>query len=231
MDAPRTARRLVANTGIALLVGMVLVGICHLFVDRPTAWFVHDHRCWSADFWRWPPLVSEWLKNAAILTVMPLVLWWAWKPGGRLQTTLLAIGATCIVTGVLKQVLKCAAGRYWPESWTHHNPSLIGSGAYGFHPFHCGPAYESFPSGHAAVTCAVMAVLWVSYPRWRWLCAFYGAFLCVSLVGMNYHFVSDVIAGAMLGSITGVYTARLAGLGNAVSAVPQGEEGPGVRAA
>ena len=138
---------------------------------------------------------------------------------------------TCLVTSVLKQLLKCAAGRYWPESWTHHNPSLIGSGAYGFHPFHCGPAYESFPSGHAAVTCAIMAVLWASHPRWRWPCAFCGALLCVSLVGMNYHFVSDVIAGAMLGSITGVYTARLFGLGNAVSAVPQGGEGPGVRAA
>jgi membrane-associated phospholipid phosphatase len=36
-----------------------------------------------------------------------------------------------------------------------------------------------------------------------------GALVCVALVAMNYHFVSDVIAGALLGSITGLYMARL----------------------
>jgi membrane-associated phospholipid phosphatase len=136
-------------------------------------------------------------------------LWWVWKPGGRLQTTLLALGATGIATTVLKQLLKWTAGRYWPETWKHDNPSLIGSGDYGFHPFHYGSAYESFPSGHATVLCALMIVLWVSYPRWRWLWALLGALVCVALVAMNYHFVSDVIAGAILGSITGLYIARL----------------------
>ncbi len=197
-----------------MLVGLILVVICYFFVDRPTAWFVHNHCCGSAAFWRWPPLVSEWLKNAALLVVMPVVLWWAWKPGGRLQTTLLALCATCIVTGLLKQLLKWTAGRYWPETWKHTNPSLIGNGAYGFHPFHAGPAYESFPSGHAAVTCAIMAVLWVSYPRCRWLYALLGGLMCVALVGTNYHFVSDVIAGGLVGSITGIYMARLFRLSN-----------------
>ena len=143
------------------------------------------------------------------------------------QTTLLAVCATCIVAGMLKQLLKWAAGRYWPESWAHNNPSLIGNGAYGFHPFHSGRAYESFPSGHAAVTCAIMAVLWVSYPRWRWLYVLLAALVCVALVGMNYHFVSDVIAGAIVGSITGVCTARLFRLGNPVSPLPQAARGAG----
>ncbi len=225
MHAPLTARTLVAKTAIALLVGTILVVICYFFVDRPTAWFVHHHCSWPAEFWQWPLLVSVWLKCVAPLAVLPLVLWWAWKPGGRLQTTLLAVWATCIVAGILKQLLKWAAGRYWPESWIHHNPSLIGNGAYGFHPFHYGPAYESFPSGHAAVTCAILAVLWVSYPRWRWLYVLLAALVCVALVGMNYHFVSDVIAGAIVGSITGIYMARLFRLGNAVSPLPQAGEG------
>ena len=30
----------------------------------------------------------------------------------------------------------------------------------------------------------------------------------MALVGLNYHFVGDVVAGAMLGSVTGVYTTR-----------------------
>jgi membrane-associated phospholipid phosphatase len=112
----------------------------------------------------------------------------------------------------VKQALKWTCGRYWPETWCGDNPSLIGNGDYGFHPFHIGRAYDSFPSGHAALVFALMAVLWFAYPRSRWL---YGAVctgLGVALVGMNYHFVSDVVAGAVLGGITGVYAARWFGL-------------------
>jgi membrane-associated phospholipid phosphatase len=36
-----------------------------------------------------------------------------------------------------------------------------------------------------------------------------GLIVCVALVGLNFHFVGDVIAGAMLGSVTGAYATRL----------------------
>jgi membrane-associated phospholipid phosphatase len=38
------------------------------------------------------------------------------------------------------------------------------------------------------------------------------ASMLVSLVAMNYHFVSDVIAGSVLGGIVAMYAAQLAGL-------------------
>jgi len=38
------------------------------------------------------------------------------------------------------------------------------------------------------------------------------ASMLVSLVAMNYHFVSDVIAGGVLGGIIAMYAARLARL-------------------
>ena len=109
----------------------------------------------------------------------------------------------------------------WPDlarDLDRNNPSLIADGVYGFHPFHFGKAYQSFPSGHAAAAFAVISILWLSRPRWRWLYAAVGGFVCVALVGLNYHFVGDVIAGAMLGSVTGVYATRLFGLRPAVRA-------------
>ena len=202
-------RTLLTKTAVALILGVILVVICYYFVDRPVAWFVHDHGSFLHGFLQWPPLISNWLKTITPLAVILAVLWWAWKPGGRLQTVLLAISANLIVTTVLKQLLKWGFGRYWPETWKHNNPSLIGNGVYGFHPFQHGTAYESFPSGHAAVICSVLSILWLSYPRWRWLYAIVGGAVCVALVGMNYHFVGDVIAGVMLGSITGVYMTHL----------------------
>ena len=78
-----------------------------------------------------------------------------------------------------------------------------------FHPFYFGKTYHSFPSGHAAATFAVISILWLSRPRWRWLYAIAGGMVCVALVGLNFHFVGDVIAGAMLGSVTGAYATRM----------------------
>ena len=204
-----TPRTLVTRTAVALLTGVILVAICYYWVDRPVAWFVHDHGSFTHGFLRWPPLLSDWLKFIAPWAISAVLLWWAWKPGSRFQTVLLAISANMVVTTLLKMLLKWNFGRCWPETWKQGNISLIGNGAYGFHPFQHGVAYESFPSGHAAVVCSVLSILWLSYPRWRWLYAIVGGSVCMALVGMNYHFVGDVIAGVTLGSITGVYMTYL----------------------
>ncbi len=194
---------------VALVLGGVAVIVCYFFVDRPVAWFVHGHRFCPDDFLLWPPLVSEWLGNVAVVGIVALVAWRLWRPGGQLQTLLVAIAANLVATTGIKSVLKWVFGRTWPETWIDDNPSLIANGVYGFHPFHAGKAYHSFPSGHAAVTFAVISILWLSRPRWRWLYAALAGTMCAALIGLNYHFVGDVIAGAMLGSVTGVCATRL----------------------
>jgi len=198
----------------ALILGGIAVVVCYFFIDRPLAWFVHNHRFYPDDFLLWPPLVSDWLTYLAIVSIVSVVAWRLWRPGGQLQTLLLAISVNLAATAGIKNVLKWAFGRSWPETWINNNPSLIANRVYGFHPFHSGRAYQSFPSGHAAATFAVISILWLSRPRWRWLYAAVSGIVCIALVGLNYHFVGDVIAGAMLGSVTGVYTTRVFRLAN-----------------
>ena len=53
----------------------------------------------------------------------------------------------------------------------------------------------------------MVAVLWLAYPGGRWAWVLGGIVLGISLVGMNYHFVGDVIAGGVIGSIVGAYVA------------------------
>ncbi len=201
------------NTDILVIAALILAGIavavCYFFVDRQVAWFVHDHRFYPDDFLLWPPLVSGWLGCLAVPGIFAVVAWRLWRPGGQIQTLLLAIAANAVVTAGIKTLLKGAFGRTWPETWMDDNPSLIADGVYGFHPFHFDKAYGSFPSGHAALAFAVVSILWLSRPRWRLLYAAVGGPLCLALVGLNYHFVGDVIAGVMLGSVTGVYATRL----------------------
>ena len=193
----------------ALILGSLLIVACYFFVDRPVAWFMHDHRCFSNDLLLWPPRISDCLGYAVVAAIIGIAAWRIWRPGGREQLLLVAIAANLVVTYVIKTLLKRAFGRTWPETWIDNNPSLISNGVYGFNPFHAGRAYQSFPSGHAAATFAVISILWLSRPRERWLHAVVGGTVCVALVGLNYHFVGDVIAGAMLGSGTGIYASRV----------------------
>jgi len=103
-------------------------------------------------------------------------------------------------------------GRYWPETWSDNNPSLIGNSRYGVHPFQRGDDIGSFPSGHAARILGFATVWLIAMPRSRVIGAVLCAAMLVSLVAMNYHFVSDVIAGSVLGGIVATYATHLARL-------------------
>ena len=84
------------------------------------------------------------------------------------KLTVQVMAANVIVTYVLKDFFKWACGRYWPITWQGSKPSLIATGDYGFNPFHVGPAFTAFPSGHAALVFSIISILWLCYPRWRW---------------------------------------------------------------
>jgi membrane-associated phospholipid phosphatase len=55
-----------------------------------------------------------------------------------------------------------------------------------------------------ATACAVLAVVWLWYPRFRRVCVIAGLAVGAGLVGANYHFLGDVVAGAFLGASVGL---------------------------
>ncbi len=203
---------LLRNSLAALLLCAALVTLGYFFVDRPVAFFVHREGFAHIAVLKWltypPPLLQAWAPAAlAVLMVRR-----AWGPFSRGERVLLAVGVAIILADQFRQTLAYVFGRYWPETWIHDNPSLIRDGAYGFHPFQYGSAFDSFPSGHATRTLALVAVVWIAWPRWRWLCVLASVAEAVALLGMNFHFVSDVIAGSFVGSIVGAYVASCIGL-------------------
>jgi membrane-associated phospholipid phosphatase len=202
---------LLFNTLLAIALCALVVVLCYFFIDRPVAFFVHAHRFARCDELRWltepPPLVQLW-------TPLVLAMLLIRRAGGqwrRWQHVLFVACVSLIVADQFRESLGDLCGRYWPETWHNNNPSLIGTGAYGFHPFEVGDDTGSFPSGHAARILAFAIVFWLAMPKWRWLYAVMAAPMLVALVGMNYHFVGDVIAGSTLGCVVGVYAVRLAG--------------------
>ena len=194
---------------IALMLGCIAVVVCYYFIDRPVAWFCYQHRFYSDEFLLWPTLISDWLTDIVILGMAVVVAWRFWRPGGPLQTLLFSIAVNLAATAGIKTVLKGAFGRTWPRDWLRSQVGQLAHEVYGFHPFRFDQGYHSFPSGHAASTFAVISMLWIARPKWRWLYAAVGGLMCVALVGMNYHFVGDVIGGGVLGSVTGICATRI----------------------
>jgi membrane-associated phospholipid phosphatase len=209
MDFARLFRR----TLVALGLCAALIAACYFFVDRPVAYFVHDRRAGYGpalkDLTYPPPILESW----APVVLAALAVRRARGPFRRWEWALLAACVALILAEEFRRSASFAAGRYWPTTWIDDNPSLVRDGAYGFHPFHGGVAYGSFPSGHTARTLSVLAVLWVAYPRWRWAYVLASLPVPIALIWLDYHFVSDVIAGGFLGAVVGAYTAGFCGLG------------------
>ena len=205
-------RVLLRRSLLTLAVCVAVVVICYLWVDRPVAFYVHDHQIEKIGVFKWltypPPIFQTWSP----LVLALLMVRRAWGPLNRWQESLFVACLSLIVADEFRTSLGDLCGRYWPETWFNDNPSLIGNGTYGFHPFERGDDIGSFPSGHAARILGFATVWWIAMPRARLVYILVCLPMLVSLVAMNYHFVSDVIAGSALGGIVGAYAASLANL-------------------
>src|SRR6201981_814375 len=175
-------RSLLRRTLIIAALCIAAVFICYFWIDRPVAFFVYRHRINTIQVFRWltypPPEVQNW--SALILTV--LVVRRAWGPFLYWQKVLLVACLSLIVADNFRISLGDVFGRYWPETWTHDNPSLIGTGTYGFHPFQRGDDVGSFPSGHACRILGFAGVWMIAMPETRVIAMVLSVPMLVSLV-------------------------------------------------
>ena len=198
---------------IAFVVMVVTVVIAYQFLDRPIAFYSVAHfvkKPWFDGMTQIPEYLGRVAVAIFVLGIIYALM------GRRLPhciAVLLASSVSLVAASSIKDGLKLAFGRTWPESWLQNNPSLIRDGTYGFNFFHGGQGYASFPSGHTSATCAVMAVLWFCYPRWRPLYGLVIALVVIGLIGADYHFLSDIIAGGFLGWLVGWTAVQLSRVG------------------
>ncbi len=101
--------------------------------------------------------------------------------------------ASIIAAGVITPALKFAVGRKRPNSSDHTFEAAPFSGNY------------SFPSGHTTQAFAVASVIAAHYPQWWVQGVAYGLAGVVgySRIQQNAHFASDVVAGAIIGTVVG----------------------------
>lgn len=108
---------------------------------------------------------------------------------------LLLAAVTLPVSYILKTYFQYMFGRTTVRSWLLHHRPLIFKWFHGF-------GGGSFPSGHMTVFAAFGAAVLLFFPKFRKPVIIFLIVLGVALIGTDYHFLSDVIAGAYLGFAT-----------------------------
>ena len=179
---------------------VILVVVCVAYIDRPTAEFLEKH-IRHTDIWVWIRRVLA-PFNLVIVAALFFLLGCGLRviSGHRLPSwtqTLMLCSWAAMWALAAETIFKRIFGRAWVD------PTYIQDHLYGFHLFHGGTHWESFPSGTASVSSAIVAVLWSEAPRLKIIGAVMVLLLCVWVVINNFHWVSDVIAGAFLGALIG----------------------------
>jgi membrane-associated phospholipid phosphatase len=183
--------------GALLLAPLML--LCIRYLDIPVALFVKSHLYknshWSRLTTNLPDLL---LVLVLVITLSALSLYLVRSRKGiydRLTCFAKEVAWTAPLSYLAKSSLKFVFGRVNTRCW------LKEPGLYGFHWFQRRVGCEGFPSGHMIVVVALLAAGWRCYPKSRPVCLTVAVLLGVALVATNYHFVSDVIAGAYVGAL------------------------------
>jgi len=195
--------------GWGLMIGIVLIVLCYFFVDKYIAEFAFDHHWERFTSLIWLTYLAPLIIIISFISIIITTLRWCAKSKvGKSEHVFFIASMNTLITAQFAKLLKYTFGRTWPATWIHNNPSWLSNHVYGFHFFHGGEGYASFPSGHMTVVFAMLTVLWIYFPRWRSLFTIIAIAVAVGLIGLYYYFVSDVLAGALLGFITGVFASR-----------------------
>lgn len=121
----------------------------------------------------------------------------------RLVTERAAFFFTVIAgSGLICQAVKHVLGRARPKL-------LEQFGAFHFNAFDWAVSQDSFPSGHSTTVFAVAVVFSLFLPAGRLLFFAFATLVAVSRILAGAHFMSDILAGAALGSIVALWFARV----------------------
>jgi len=180
-----------------LIVGTALIFLFYGAVDIAAAQWAYERRL------TWVKPVSAFVSEFGIITwwlVGSLLLWLYmryraknayWAERARFFFVSVAVSGLAVIP------LKLLFGKARP--WM-----LFDENRYGFEWFAAPDAYgmQGFPSGHTTTAFAVATALVLIFPRYA--AAFYTGALMVALsrIGVLFHYPSDVVAGAMLGTIS-----------------------------
>lgn len=191
------------------MIGIGVIALCYGFFDQPLSDFLFTHHIRTylmpiKHMAEWPPFMSG--LAPLIFVSMLCVMACKKTETPRWVCMFFLMALSLMLSYLLKNELKWVFSRYWPETWVHDNVSWIRDRAYGFQWFQ-GPLLKgddvtgSFPSGHTTAAFATFLSIGLWYRRWLVACVALASLEGLLMVFFDYHFLSDVLAGALLGML------------------------------
>jgi len=171
---------------------LTLAVLSFFFLDEPLMFAVerwHDTPAYGAA--RQITKLGEshyYLIPAAILAFVC----WRTRPVTARRAALLFMAVAG--TGIAAIILKLLIGRMRPDL-------LLDHGLTGFAPFRLDSDFHSMPSGHSATILSVAVVAAAIWPRQAAAFVALGLAIALTRVFVGAHYLSDVIAGALLGGV------------------------------
>jgi len=184
---------------IVLLLAVSLTSISYYYLDTRIAQFVYRILSSSNLLLQTAADIPDLLLHIVIaVTALCWVGYFILVRRGihnRLTDFMLACGTVVPMAFLAKTFFQYIFGRPNPYAWllTHEPPR--------FYWLRDEPGYGCFPSGHMTVFTALMTTLSYHYPRYRSVCLGSLCLLALALIITDHHFLSDVLAGAVLGSM------------------------------
>jgi undecaprenyl-diphosphatase len=165
-----------------------------LWVDVPLARWIEAN---STDFSRSIARVlqvageSHWVLIYCV--VVALVAWRSWRSVAHKHV---AFFASVAASGIAANIIKVLVCRPRP-------PLLFSDGEVWPHllAFKASYLWNSFPSGHATTGLSIAIAGSAAWPRLSWLMWTVGVAIALGRVAYTVHYLSDVIAGGMLGMV------------------------------
>jgi membrane-associated phospholipid phosphatase len=174
-----------------LLISISLIILSYFFADIPIAKYFESPSLPWKDLW---VIVTDLIDPQYNYFTGPLLLFlirYIFKQkvwGNRM----LLVAISVPLTNLLVELLKHWLGRARPEL-------LFSSDLYGFTFSGSTLLFQSFPSGHACTIGAICGAFSCIYPRFSPLFLLIGLIFAFSRIVLGVHFLSDIIAGLVLG--------------------------------
>ncbi len=160
------------------------------FFDKDIAIFFEKNRD-LRDFFE----IVTFFGRAELYLIPSLLVYLIYRKKETIKRYAFFVFSSVALSGIAVNILKIIFARYRPKM-------LFSENLYGFSWFDIGYNLASFPSGHTTIAFAAMVSLSFVWSKFRYIFLSIAALIGFSRIVLGAHYLSDVLAGALLGSIT-----------------------------
>lgn len=176
--------------------GVLVSGTAGLtLVDQPIADFFQSHKNGTESYIS-RNILEHFGAEHSFIVMSGIFVYGAFKHDNRCISTALLALESFTLASLMTRIPKTLVGRQRPDNWEGNGPYEINGPFKG----------NSFPSGHTTASFAVASVLATQFRDIKWVP--FAAYSVASMVGLsriydNKHWLSDVVAGAAIGTLVG----------------------------